>query len=214
VAAMVAGQDRRLAGAVFIGAPGLRGDSLMVSRASALLADRGLPDSLVRKDATLRAAVLHSIIAPGDKAATRTRTQAVVESELQRFATSELEALGYSRESWNEGVEVYLAQHAWFRYWLTLDPLPLYRRMPGPVLALYGGIDRQVPPASNAAPVRLALGARGGNSVVEVLPGVNHQMQPAKTGSPAEYGRIAETISPAVIHRIAGWLTALLQPGR
>jgi pimeloyl-ACP methyl ester carboxylesterase len=210
VAAMVAGQDSRLGGTVLLGAPGLRGDSLMVVRASALLAGRGLPDSTVRKDAALRAAVFRAIIAPGDEATTRARAGAVVEARLQQLTDAELSALGYSREAWSRGVEVYLDQLAWFRYWFSLDPNPLYGRMHGPVLALYGGLDQQVPPPTNAPRVRAALAGRNAGSITEILPTVNHQMQTATTGSPDEYGRITETVAPVVLDRVVRWLLETL----
>ena len=210
VAAMVAGQDSRLAGTVLLGAPGLRGDSLMVMRASALLADRGLPDSIVRRDAALRAAVLRAIIAPGDEATTRARAGAVVEAQLQQLSAAELSELGYSREAWSRGVEVYLDQLAWFRYWFPLDPIPLYGRMHGPVLALYGSLDRQVPAATNAPRVRAALAGRNVGSTTEILASVNHQMQTATTGSPDEYGRITETMASVVLDRVVSWLLETL----
>jgi pimeloyl-ACP methyl ester carboxylesterase len=207
IAAMIAAHDPGLAGTVLIGAPGLRGDSLMLSRASTLLADRGLPDSLVKKDAAVRAAVLRAILASGNEATTRARTRAVLERELRQLTAAELSALGYTRENWDSGVEVYLAQLAWFRYWLPLDPIDLYERMHGPVLALYGSKDWQVPPVSNAERVSSALARHDGSSTVAVLPDVNHQMQTATTGSPAEYGRIRETISQTVSDRLEAWLT-------
>jgi uncharacterized protein len=41
---------------------------------------------------------------------------------------------------------------------------------------------------------------------IDEIPGVNHLFQTAKTGSPAEYGEIEETISPMVLAKIANWM--------
>jgi hypothetical protein len=75
------------------------------------------------------------------------------------------------------------------------------------VLALSGSLDLQVPPAQNLPAISKAL-AESGNQHAEVdeLPGLNHLFQDAKTGSPAEYGQIEETISPAVLDKIANWI--------
>jgi hypothetical protein len=35
---------------------------------------------------------------------------------------------------------------------------------------------------------------------------LNHLFQDAKTGSPAEYAQIEETISPLALEKIAGWI--------
>jgi hypothetical protein len=82
--------------------------------------------------------------------------------------------------------------------------------MHGPVLALYGGLDQQVPPPTNAPRVRAALAGRNAGSITEILPSVNHQMQTATTGSPDEYGRITETVAPVVLDRVVRWLLETL----
>ena len=38
------------------------------------------------------------------------------------------------------------------------------------------------------------------------LPGLNHLLQTAKTGLPAEYGQIEETIAPAALDAITTWI--------
>jgi len=41
---------------------------------------------------------------------------------------------------------------------------------------------------------------------VEEIPGANHLFQEAKTGNIDEYKEIEETMSPAVLEKIAGWI--------
>jgi fermentation-respiration switch protein FrsA (DUF1100 family) len=95
----------------------------------------------------------------------------------------------------------------WFRFFLTYDPSTALRKLTCPVLALNGSLDLQVPPAQNLPAIRKAL-AESGNQHVEVdeLPSLNHLFQTAKTGSPAEYGQIEETISPVALDKIASWI--------
>ena len=49
---------------------------------------------------------------------------------------------------------------------------------------------------------------QGGNSDYEVVkfPGLNHLFQTAKTGSPAEYAQIPETMAPVVLETMATWI--------
>jgi hypothetical protein len=77
------------------------------------------------------------------------------------------------------------------------------------VLALIGEKDTQVSAAQNLPAIRAALQA-GGNRDFQTIesPGVNHLFQSAKTGAPAEYGQIEETISPKVLDKIASWIAA------
>jgi hypothetical protein len=41
---------------------------------------------------------------------------------------------------------------------------------------------------------------------VDELTGLNHLFQTAKTGSPAEYAQIDETISPVALDKMANWI--------
>jgi len=95
----------------------------------------------------------------------------------------------------------------WLRFFLTYDPAAALRKLTIPALALNGSLDLQVPPAQNLPAIRKAF-AQSGNQRAEVdeLPGLNHLFQTAKTGSPAEYGQIEETISPVALDKIASWI--------
>lgn len=210
LAGMLLERVRGLAGGILLGAPAQRGDSLMVSRARALLAARGVPDSTLAKDASLRTAVFRAI----ERSATQTQPEvreAVREGvarELGRMTVAERGAVGYGERDWESGAEVFLAQLAWFRQSLRLDPVEIYGGISSPVLAIYAALDQQVPAEPNADLVRRALSLSSRRAEVIVLPAINHQMQQAHTGSPAEYSQISETIAPAILERIIAWARA------
>ena len=101
----------------------------------------------------------------------------------------------------------------WLRYFLTYDPAQALRKVRCPVLVLNGEKDLQVPPKRNLPVIRKALEAGGNkNFMVEELPGLNHLFQTAKTGSPAEYAEIEETMSPALLEKVSSWITQLQTP--
>jgi len=94
----------------------------------------------------------------------------------------------------------------WYRYFLSYDPRPALRELKCPVLALDGSKDSQVNADLNLPVIREAL--QGGNKdvTVELVPGVNHLFQTAKTGAVSEYHEIEETMSPKVLEMIAAWV--------
>jgi len=90
---------------------------------------------------------------------------------------------------------------------LSYDPRPVLRRIDVPVLALGGSLDTQVPAGSNLASIRRQLRAAPTTRFeVRELPGLNHLMQTAGTGSPQEYASIDETFAPLAIETIITWL--------
>ncbi|MBW6454519.1 MAG: alpha/beta fold hydrolase [Trueperaceae bacterium] len=94
-----------------------------------------------------------------------------------------------------------------FRSFVTFDPQPLLRQLTVPTLALFGGLDLQVPAEQSEGPMREALAAAGNpDATVITFPGLNHLMQPATTGNVDEYGAIDITIDPVVLDTLADWL--------
>ncbi len=94
-----------------------------------------------------------------------------------------------------------------FRSLLLFDPIPALAKVKCPVLALYGELDSQVPPAQNQAPLEAALKAAGNRDFLVVrLPQLNHLFQTAKSGLVIEYSAIEETFAPAALNTISAWI--------
>jgi len=89
---------------------------------------------------------------------------------------------------------------------LMTDSRSDWRAVRCPVLALNGSLDRQVPVQSLDG--ILAALREGGNKQVEsaVLPSLNHLFQTGRTGATDKYAALEETISPAVLQRIAAFV--------
>jgi hypothetical protein len=101
---------------------------------------------------------------------------------------------------------------AWFRFFFTFDPREALREVHCPVLALGGSLDLQVPPDANLPVIEQVLKDAGNTDVTVVeLEGLNHLFQTARTGSPAEYGQIEETFSPAALDLITAWIIERVQ---
>jgi pimeloyl-ACP methyl ester carboxylesterase len=95
----------------------------------------------------------------------------------------------------------------WFRSFLSHDPEGTLKKVKVPVLALFGELDLQVEPGQNMPKVEGALMAAGNaDFTVKTLPGLNHLFQKAKTGAVGEYATIEETMNPAALEAVSGWI--------
>lgn len=84
-----------------------------------------------------------------------------------------------------------------------------------PVLALAGENDLQVPPEQNLPAIRAALErARNRDATVRALPGLNHLLQPSRTGAPAEYGTSEVTMADEALEAISSWILERFGPRR
>ena len=95
----------------------------------------------------------------------------------------------------------------WFKSFLTYDPAPDWGQTSIPVLALFGGHDKQVDAVQNAPAVDAALAAGGNHDyAIVVLPQANHLFQVAETGSPDEYATLPAEFTPDLLPTIISWL--------
>jgi len=95
----------------------------------------------------------------------------------------------------------------WMLNFIRYNPAPTLEKVKCAVLALNGDKDLQVCSKINLPAIENAL-KKGGNKqyTIKELPGLNHLFQECKTGAPAEYAGIEQTISPIALETITKWI--------
>ena len=117
----------------------------------------------------------------------------------------QLEKLGFEQEKIPEQIQSF-RQNAWFDYFFNIKGKKLVRRTRCPVLAINGSHDVQVPVKN----VELMQKWSRPNPLSQfvIFPECNHLMQ--KCAEPTnEYGKIEQTIDPAVLEEIAKFIQKL-----
>ncbi|MBK7706959.1 MAG: alpha/beta hydrolase [Acidobacteria bacterium] len=98
-----------------------------------------------------------------------------------------------------------------FRSLLRQEPAIILGRFGGPLLAVYGGKDTQVPGVANADAFReITTGYRCAS--VMLFPDHNHLFQRAGTGAISEYESLPPGPDAAVLRAVADWLSTA-EPG-
>jgi fermentation-respiration switch protein FrsA (DUF1100 family) len=149
------------------------------------------------------------IVAEADQAVRLRRMEEALRAQFQSLSPEERAATGLTREA--EADWIRSQQRAmggpWFRYFLMHDPRPVLRGVRVPVLAVGGALDLQVPPEPNLRLIETTLREAGNGDVRTIrYERLNHLLQTATTGVPAEYRDIAETMSPRVMTDVSGWI--------
>jgi pimeloyl-ACP methyl ester carboxylesterase len=93
----------------------------------------------------------------------------------------------------------------WMRFLMTYDPVEALQKVNVPVYAAFGGLDTQVLPELNEAPLRKAL-AGNSRTTVKVYPEANHLFQRAKTGLVAEYAVLEKAFTPGLLDDLVTWM--------
>jgi len=114
----------------------------------------------------------------------------------------------------NDIMELQLSQliTPWMLNFIRYNPAPTLEKVKCPVLAINGSKDLQVPADINLPAIEKAL-KKGGNNRFKTkeLPGLNHLFQECKTGLPAEYAEIEQTISPVALGEMTSWIKEVVK---
>jgi len=97
---------------------------------------------------------------------------------------------------------------------LLFDPAPVLSKTRQPLLVVQADLDREVPTFHGEQLAQLGRSRLKAQPTDFVhLPGLNHLLARAQTGSVGEYGSLAErSISPAAVLEISAWLKKTLAP--
>jgi uncharacterized protein len=194
IAAMVAARNSDIAFIVLMAGPGVRGGQILVAQTEAIGEASGKSHEEVAKDTAKEQEIVTLVETEKD--------ETKLESQLkEKMAGDVPEAL--------IGIQIREITSRWFRYFISYDPATALRKVTCPVLAINGEKDTQVPPKQNLSAIRTALKAAGNRHFqADEMPGLNHLFQTAKTGAPAEYAQIEETMSPVALEKVADWILA------
>ena len=136
------------------------------------------------------------------------RVQIEKMTEKEREAIIDVDAYTESQVS----AQLAMMKTPWFRAFLDYDPSVTLRKVKVPTLAVFGGLDLQVPPAQNRGPMEEALRASGTDYTIRVLPKANHLFQEATTGSPTEYATLPKEFVPGFLELMTEWIRAKTTP--
>ena len=189
---MVAAHDHDVAFVVMMAGSGVPGDQIIEAQQKLIEETAGESKEKVDLDTEREAEIIELI--------EKTQDNAALDKQLRTL-------MGASLPEAQLAAQLKNVETPWFRSFLTYDPATALRQLTCPVLVLNGEKDLQVPPKLNLPAIRKALDEAGNKHYeIDELPGLNHLFQTAKTGLPSEYGEIEETISPAVLQKIAAWI--------
>jgi fermentation-respiration switch protein FrsA (DUF1100 family) len=205
IAPIVAVQSSDVAFIVMMAGPGLTGEEILYLQSDLIARAGGTNNETIARNEALMRSTFSVVKEEQDNTIAREEIRKLLNNEMANMSEEEKQHLGYSEANLDAQTQALLSP--WMRFFLTYDPKPTLTKVKCPVLAINGEKDLQVPPEENLRAVENALKA-GGNKdyTVKEMQGLNHLFQTAQTGSPTEYAKIEETISPAALEFIGNWI--------
>ncbi|MDP3405021.1 MAG: alpha/beta hydrolase [Brevundimonas sp.] len=174
---------------VLIAGPAVTGAEIVTEQVAQIAAAAGATPDQIADARRTQGAVMAAVVENRNDGAAAARAVEAV-----------LTAAGQNPEQARAGIAA--LSSGWYRYLAAYDPAPALAAVRVPLLAVYGGMDLQVPADQN----REALARLKPDADIVVLPGLNHLMQTATTGLPSEYGTISETLAPEALATVTDWV--------
>jgi uncharacterized protein len=209
VATMLSAKDQDVAFVVLLAGPAVRGDKVILGQIERMVRGSGATDSTLQEALRMQERVYESVRADTGWAGVRSMLLDGMKKSIGEMSAEQRASSGLSDSVLSARVDAQMSQirSPWFHRFVTYDPAPDLRKIACPVLALYGSLDSQAPPAQSR-PVLEEIFASAGkkNAIIRTFEGANHLFQAAISGSPTEYGTLKKEFLPGVMDAITGWL--------
>jgi len=201
IAPMVAADSSYVAFIVMMAGPGMKGFEILDAQAAAIAKAMGASADSISQNRTMQEQMFAIVRSEQDPAAAEKKIREAWSKAMAQLPAEQQKARAGALDA-----QLKMVLSPWFRYFLDYDPAPALKKTKCPVLAIDGELDLQVP-TGNLTKIAEALEA-GGNTDFEIVkfPRLNHLFQTSKTGSPAEYAQIEETIAPVALETMTGWI--------
>ncbi len=210
IAPMVAAETNDVAFIVMMAGTGIPGNKLLLKQIELISKANGEPQDKIDKDISLSKKLYDVVISELDSVKAVTKLKEIFNDYYSKMDEKEKLEEGNPDNAFNNLQKTIM--NPWFRFFLSYNPVPALEKIKCPVLVIDGSKDLQVPPEEDLSSIKAAL-EKGGNKNFDVkeLPELNHLFQTAKTGSPSEYGKIEETISPIALQTMGDWILKIAE---
>jgi len=209
IAPMVAIQSKDVAFVILMAGTGVTGEELLYLQSELISKLENIPEPAIEKYRKMQSDLFGLLKSEKDETALKEKLTKVFENHIAGLTLEERKILMLTESTIPLHVQSFMTP--WLRFFIFYDPAPVLQKVKCPVLAINGDKDVQVPVNQNLPAIEKAL-KTGGNTNYKIvpLPGLNHLFQTAETGSPGEYGKIEETISPVALETMSSWVKEIV----
>ncbi len=211
IAPMVATRSPDVAFIILMSGPGVPGRQILEAQSELILKASGASEDQIKEQTALQKRSIEAALTGQGWDEVKADLRNWYLKEAADMPEDQRKAMGDADKWADRMVQAQLdaLQSPWMKFFLTYDPAPTLEKVKVPVLALFGGLDLQVPAETNRNAIMKALD-KGGNTDHEAktFADANHLYQRAVTGSPAEYATLKPEFTAGFLDAISDWILA------
>lgn len=211
IATMLAARNPDVAFIILMAGPGLTGYDVVLAQAVMLAEDSGASAEELERVRAQQTQVLDTVRNDEGWDELEDLIDEIIAEQIAQLPDAQKAQLG-DLDAYAANVvaqQMAALQSPWYRFFIAYDPAEDLAQIRVPVLAIFGGLDLQVPAEANAEAISAALETAGNADVtIEIIPNANHLFQAAESGGVDEYSRLAPEFVPGFLETISEWLLA------
>jgi pimeloyl-ACP methyl ester carboxylesterase len=206
-AAIAAGRSPDVTFAVMLAGPGLRGAEVTRQQVADGARSLGADEETIARIIAAHRKLTETILANVSGGPLDEAVKDLIGAQFDSLPAAQQATLGNRQAFVDRSYRQASVQltSPWMKFMLDFDPATALRQVRCPVLALFGSLDMQVPPAMNQAPVQAALAANA-SATVKVYEGANHLFQAAHSGFVTEYATLDKAFIPGLLDDVSAWI--------
>jgi uncharacterized protein len=208
IAPMVASKSKDVGFIVLLAGPGVIGKDLLALQTELITKAGGATAEASKKQNAENLVVYNIICSEKNEAKAKTLVSELIKKQYDALPENKKKEAGDLKTLQDRSLTQLFSP--WMKYFLCHDPAIVFKKVKCPVLALNGDKDLQVDAEQNLPGIQKALKkAKNKKVTVQKLKNLNHLFQTSETGSPSDYAKIEETMSPVVLKIVADWVLSI-----
>lgn len=208
IAGRVAARDSLVDKVILMSSPAFSLSKILPQQKRAIEKANGIPDSTIKKDMIFEKHAMKSIGSKADAEKYRQKMINHMAEKLKAMPKKQRKQVGNLHEYATKTIDRILKNYRKPGLYSLMyyDPAKDLKQLDIPVLALFGGKDKQVPVGPNLKRMAAALDSASVSYQINVFKNANHLYQHAKTGAPKEYAALPPKFVEGLLPTITQWL--------
>ena len=161
IAPMAAAQSEDIAMLVLMAGTAMTGEDIIYTQVESIARASGASEEEIQDALEQQRNVFDGLLRGENWEETKANLRQQIADQVNALTASQKQAIGdldqYIETVYKSQIES--LESTWYKYFLAYDPVPVLEQTTIPVLALFGGLDMQVPADSNAERMEAALQA-------------------------------------------------------
>lgn len=211
IVSSMAAAETKVDGIILAATTFVPGDENIANQIQKISEVKDVSEEIVQQNLAFQEKIYKVVREDGDWAPIEEELELRLRNQIAELPFEHQNALGDMNAFIQSQIDQQLetAKSRWFKSWIEIEPISVYKQTDVPLLALFGAKDSQVFPQPNVTIADSLATSTDLYLQTALIPEANHLFQKANTGMPTEYGILEKEFVTGFISQIDQFLNSI-----